>query len=645
MNYYLLQKEFIGLKLVLWLAVAICALDFLYIVATGFPDIAKEASQANASEEKLEDTVFNLMLFGMLIGVYLFGQEREHNTIPFLDGLPVRRTTLFFYKFLASCCVMVMIVVGLEVFDAFFAWLSSDSLSPEFHWKQTVTRIGVQFVLSYAVLGAATLVSFTRRWFPLIVGLILFVIVWIRSSGTWMSAWLDSPLMLRWSSGDGQSLTPWKPILGHLFIGTLGWMGSLIGFRTRDGFLSRQMERMAQWRIASWAVAFGQLAAAAIWFLTIASLMDMRDEPTIERLAAGDLPSGNDKEMSLAFDSFGRERTEYYEVVFRESQRQDVERFIGLLDILHEQVREFFDNPQAPTGKIVLDTSSPVVSHAAAQTNWTKIRFPLKPGMDVMDFFWTVRHETAHVYIEQLSGGRATDYFNAMRMFHEGLASLAEFSDNIQAETPQRLRKERWACGVDSRGRIPFHVLCDDDRLNELRDPDIVYPLGFVVAQAMVDAGGPSLPRRFLEALKVTPIPPRAKPSEVWRILLQKCDSSLDRVIAHYESRLNDLAQRERSFVEGLPRMTTNVSVEGDEIVVRVMPNRSVEISAVPLCMVERDRFIMKFPVNVAMTAPGEFRLPRSSILGNQIRLLVGWQSPESEGAIYEPWQEIKLKK
>ena len=644
MNYCLLQKEIGGLKLILWLLVTICCLDCCYIIFTGFPDIETAAERAEKVDEGLEESIVYLMLFGMLIGVYLFGQEREHKTIPFLDGLPVRRVTLFLYKFLAACIVIGLIVIGLQTFDLFFAWLASDSLSPSFHWQQPLLQSGVMFLLGYAVVGVSTLVSFSRKWFPLIAGLIVFTIVWIRSDGSWMSDWLDSPQMLRWSLGDSHTQIPWKPILGHLLMGTIGWLASLIGFQSRDGLLSRQIDRMSQWRIASWAVAFVQLAAATVWFITMALLAGESDTRTVEETAAGEIHAAEISDGAQAIDSFGREPTEYYEVVFRDSQREEADRFVGWLDALHEQVRAFFGDPPAPKGKIVLDLASPVVSHAAAQTNWTKIRFPVTQGMDDYEFCEIVRHETAHVYIEQLSGGRAGDYFNAMRMFHEGVASLAEFADDIQAERDARTRKERWACGVDSRGRVPFQILCDNDRLIALREPDIVYPLGFVVAQAMIDAGGPTLPRRFLEALRDTPIPPGAKPSDIWRILLQKCGTSLDRLIAHYETRLDDLAAREREFIDGLPKLTAKVSVEGDEIVVRVTPTESGATPAVPVCMIERDRFIAKLPEDVAMTAPGEFRLARSSVSGNKMRLLVGWQSSQSAGAIYEPWQEIELE-
>ena len=644
MNVCLLQKEVGSLKLILWLLVAFLAVEGCYVAATGFPDIQTATERAEAENDSVPDVIANMMIFGMLIGVYLLGQEREHKTMPFLDGLPVGRATLFFYKFMAAGCVVAVVAFGFVSFQTTFAWLSRDSLSPDVHWQQPVAQFGIMWLLGYSIVGFSTLVSFSRKWFPLIAGLIIWAIVLVRSSESSVGRWLDTSTMVRWSLEDGRSFIPWQPIVGHAIVGGLGWFGALIGFQNRDGLLSRQIDRMSQWRLASWGVAFGQLAAATVWIIVLISTADGDPTPTVESLAAGEVRTSMLTETASGLVGFGREQTDYYEVVFRESHRKDVERCIGWFDTIHEQVRKFFGDPPAPSGKIVIDTASPVMSHAAAQTNWTKIRAPLTRAKDDLDFSRILRHETAHVYIEQLSGGRASEYFRTVRMFHEGVASLAELAESIQAETETRLRKERWACGVDSRGRIPFNVLCDDGRLTTLRDPDVVYPLGFIVAESMIDVGGSTLPRRFLEAFKSTPIPPGAQPFEVWRILLQKCNTSIDRVIAAYEVRLDILAERERDFIDALPRLKADVSVEGDEIVVRTQSTSEIPKSTSPLCLFERDRALTKLPEAIPMTALNEFRLPRSIISGNKIRLLIGWQNPDSEGPIFEPWQEVELK-
>jgi len=638
MNLQLLKKEVSGLSLVIWLIVAIWGIQWCYILSTGFPDRKIETS------EELDDAIAYMMLFGILIGISLFGQERENQTMSFLDGLPLRRSNLVLHKFIAACCVLGFVVFLEMFFGIVYFLLSSDSLSPPFPTGSLLAGGSVRFLFGYTVVGVATFLSFSRKWFPLVAGLVLWGVILIRSSDSWLSGWLDSAELLKTLSADGSLYVAWKPMVGHFVLGSLGWLSSTIAFHYRDGWVSRWIDRMSNWRLAAWFVALGQLAATLVWMAAMSMIVPSSEENDVESRAAGVVLETNQANAKNELTGFGVYRTDYYEVIFRESQRSDVDRVFWSLDNIHEEVREFFGNPTSPRSKIVLDTASPVMSHASGQANWTKIRVPLDLAKDDIEFLRTVRHETTHVYIEQLSNGRARDHFNAMRMFHEGVASLVECGRGVELDRIHRLAMERWACGADTRGRVPFQVLCDNEKLVAVRDPNIVYPLGFVAAQALIDAGGPTLPKRFLETLQNTPLPPGVRPVELWRIVLQKCDTSLDSVIANYESRLDTLKIRERDFVVDLLELNAEVTVEGADVVIRLTPSKSARSGATILCEIERDRFITKLPEPIAMIKEGEFRVPRSTVSGNKIRILVGWRTLDSAGAIYEPWMEKTLK-
>lgn len=644
MNLQLLKKEIGGLRLVLWLIVAVYGMQFCYQVMTSFPD------RQSATGEEVEGAIAFMMFFGILIGVNLLGQEREHQTLPFLDGLPLRRATLFFHKFVAACCVLAGFVVLMQSYGILFYWCSSDSTSPELSWWSIFIQSSVLFLLGYTIVGVATILSFWRKLFPLVAGLVLWGVIWVRSSDSWLSPWLDTEVLLRPVSSETNNFVPWTPMAGHFILGSLGWIGTSLGIGYRDGFLSRKIDRMSNWRFTSWFVAFGQLTAAFVWIFAIGSLSPDAEVEMIETVAVGKTDTATSLNVGNEVDGFGVYRSDYYDVIFRESQRFQVDRIFWRFDKVHEDVRQFFGNPNAARSKIVLDTASPVMSHASGQANWTKIRVPLALARDDEDFIRTLRHETAHVYIEQLSRGRARDHFNAMRMFHEGIASLVECGAaketdmEFVANGAHRLEKDRWASGVSARGRVPFEILCDDAKLTSIRDPMVVYPLGFVVAQAMVDTGGPTLPRRFLEALHNTSLHPSVRPIKLWRIVLQKCNASLDILIANYESRLDALEEQEKLFLSTLPRLSAVVSQEDGDIVIRVTPTQSEAKQAGLVCQIEKDRFLTKLPEPIPMTGEGEFRVKRSEISGNRIRFLVGWSVEDSAGLILEPWQEEILK-
>ena len=58
-------------------------------------------------------------------------------------------------------------------------------------------------------------------------------------------------------STEGSLFVAWRPMIGHFVLGSLGWMSSTIAFYYQDGWLSRRIERMSNWRLAAWLVALG----------------------------------------------------------------------------------------------------------------------------------------------------------------------------------------------------------------------------------------------------------------------------------------------------------------------------------------------------------------------------------------------------
>jgi hypothetical protein len=256
-----------------------------------------------------------------------------------------------------------------------------------------------------------------------------------------------------------------------------------------------------------------------------------------------------------------------------------------------------------------------------------------------MDVLQVIRHETAHVFIEQLSDGRASDYFNEMRAFHEGVASAVEVSPDDDVSRAARFKLERWAALAHSRGEVPLALLCDDAKLTVTFDDSVVYPLGYVFAKALVEIGGPALPRRVLETLKTSSPPPTPDSSIFWQVLLQKCDTSWEAVLASYSGLLDDLKTREEAYVAGFPRLSAKVTVEGGDIVIRLDPFSGEAAGARPVCRVilsMRGEFI-------PMSEDGSFRLKRSHLSGNVLSYVLGWVTEEMVYPVFEPRAEVLL--
>ena len=643
MNFTLLRKELSELRLCVLLVGLVYGMDMLYILGTGFPDMPTDTQ----TEKSPADEIIPSLFFGILIGITVLGREREQQTQSFLDALPITRLTVFLHKVSAAFLIVLFERTVSFLLGLFYAWVSMDSLSKPIAGVELFAQASLGVLLEMTVVGAAVLFSFARQWFPLVAGLALLTFVWFRTTSSPMAAWLDTPTLLSPVMNEGNLVPPWKQIGGHMFLACVAWSCSAIAYQWQDGFVSRGIDQMSTWKFAGWLTNIGRAFAILVWIVAIGFMAsnDNNDSKSPEEQAAG-RPARSESQAprdSSVMDAFAKFESEHYELIFKESQREMVDQVAESIDKVHEQARAFFQHPPATSARIVVDVASAVSSHASGQANWTKIRVPLALATSTPDFLQTLRHETAHVFIEQLSNGRASDHFNALRMFHEGVATATQFEGDSYFSVTERQRMNRWAAGTDSRGRVPFRLLCDDEALSRKREPNVVYPLGYVVANALVDAGGSTLPRRMLEALRDSRLPPGVKPAELWRILLQKCGTSLDLVIASYEARLDLLALKEKTFIDGLPRLTGTVTLEGTDVVIRVDQATAANPSATMVCMYADNRVLDTTTEYIPMQEDGSFHLARLRVSGSKLRYLLGWTTAESANVIFEPWAEAVL--
>jgi hypothetical protein len=397
------------------------------------------------------------------------------------------------------------------------------------------------------------------------------------------------------------------------------------------------------------------VAAAVVWVMALSGTADNGDEDVAakpETRAAGSVPAvaaeakvrgeAPGKAAPAEVVGFGSHESRYYEFVFRESQRARLMPMLAKVDGVYRGVEELFQSRDLNQDRLLVDVASLTSPHAAGQTNWTKISLPLKLARGAGDFRVTLRHETVHVFIEQLSGGYASDYFNALRCFHEGVATLGGISAVGKEEGEERARLELWAAATDARGRVPLNLLCDDGALCKKRETFVVYPLGLVLAEALQAVGGAELLRGIPQSLQQAPPAPGADGESLWRHMLQHCGTSYDVVLAEYCGRLEKLKQREALALAALPRLTAAVTVEGAEIVIRVRETLTPEQWKTVVCSVEQDVGLMTLPVALQMTEDRSFRLPNAGL--GKLRYLLGVKSTAMAHPAYEPWVEAVLR-
>ena len=638
MNPVLLRKELVGLRLCIALSLGLTAFSVLFTLATSFPD---------HEPFKLMEFDPSAVLFGMLAGMLVMGQEREYHTQGFLDSLPVSRSSVFLHKTMAALLVLLFAVMCDLGESLFFGWLSRTSLSEPIAWDHVLIVNSLRLLMGLTALTVSMMLAHTRQWFPLFSGLTLWGIVWLRATDNQLGPWLDGSAIYHPAIDHGRMLVPWRPVQGFAILAGAAWILAGIGFLWRDGRITHLIERISAWRFSAWLAGVSRLTAIVVWIFAFAQMAKdtepPRNQTPAENRAAGGARRSATKGKSDAPQvvGFATHRTKRYELVYRQSQSDTLFKRIEGIDAVYGQASSFFQDPAIDSDRIVVDVASFVMRHAAGQTNWTKIRIPLDEATNSIEFGQILRHETGHVFIEQISHGLASSYFNAMRAFHEGVATAVELSVPDERSKTDVLRMEQWAAGAASRGKVSLDLLCENTKLSDERDPALVYPLGYVFAQALIQAGGQSLPRRVLESLHEHPPAPGVNVTEFWRHVLQQCGTSYDLVISIYEERVKAIEKREKLFIARYPRLSGKVTVEGDEVVIRPDQSSPTVVPGKIICMVDQDLGIAHMPTAIPPQADGSFHLHRS---GNKVKYMLGWSAKNLRYPIFEPWANEVIK-
>jgi hypothetical protein len=237
-----------------------------------------------------------------------------------------------------------------------------------------------------SLLSVAMALSLLRRWFMLVAGVIAAGALWGESRG-WH--WLETlnPLDLDPALVDGRIQVPVGAALAKAAIGlgalAVAWGGFLLlGTRIQD-----VRDRMGWWpRVAAGA---RRVAAPAVWIAVVVLLVKLG--------SSNSAPSGESK----AGDVFWQDDTQHYEFLMRKNQWNAAKPLLYAADKVFDQVSGFFQGARSPD-RILVDLDGPVSWDAAGQTGWTKVRIPLRMGMNFAWMKEILGHETAHVLMHRI---------------------------------------------------------------------------------------------------------------------------------------------------------------------------------------------------------------------------------------------------
>jgi len=627
MNRALLGKELQYLKPFAAGILALFLIGQIFTFSTESPDMQRY-NPTEWLEKSRGGSIAVLVLFCIITGAGVLMQEREQGTLVFLDGLPLSRTRVFLMKVVAAILVILLIPLVDIGSDVVCDRLSRTSVDGPFPWNFAVIESGLQLLAGAYLLALAMAVSFTRAWFALVSGLIFWTYLWMRQRGLHWVAWFDPYELIGPDYVNSRVIVSWRHVAGQaaatVGLLTVAWLGFLsLGDRAQYAG-----ERVGRWR---WLSALGmgvRWLAPVIWIAALARIASQSD---------GKGHGNND--WPVEEQAFSRWQSKHYEFLYRTAQNAAARPLLSAADHIYTDVQSFLRTP-ALSGRVVVDLASPVVSHASGQTNWTKIRIPVTNQSNFRDSQSILGHETTHVFIEQLSDGRATAHFNDARFLHEGLATYVELT--LFGAEEDRAKNQREIAGAWSRGKVPLEDLSDDQALGKKREPNLAYPLGSVFARVLIETHGPEAPARLLRAMARKNAPSGLKGMAYWRDTMQAAGMDLDRVAAAYDAACDSAVAEQKDFLAGLPRLTATVRVAGEKIVLQ--PKFEGKAPGDVLCFTLPDDPLVKQIEPLQRSSGGVFTWPTARSHPGAFRYLLGWRTAKTRLPVFEPWAEAALE-
>ena len=620
----LLRKEFRALVPIIVLVVVLAVMDDLLVLCTEFPD-QKPLSTFLDPKEELPVLALGTATISLILAFGLLVRESDEGTLAFLDALPVTRTRVFSAKVFATLVIMTFSVMiefgGAAIFDL----LSRNSLSAPFPWRVFATGFAVNWVVGFAVIGFVLALSFLRRWLFLVLGILAWAYLLLDQWRLPNLAWLNPFRLAHPTIEGGRWLVSPAHLAVQLAIGFGGLMLAFAGFQLTGDRSRRLVEKFRQNRAAGVFAALGLIAIPAVWlgfFLQLAAESQTGHSP------------------ARPADLVTHRESAHYAFIFRQGQSADLEKLLAASDAIHTRVASFF----GVTGlaePITVDMTSEIARHNAGQAFWKKIRMDLASGEEANENVAVLAHETAHVYLDQLSEYRLASAFPSTRFFHEGVASYLEHHFFRSPEELAQLR--RTAAIAHAWMPVQFADLAKDLEWSRQRDRNLVYPLGELFCAALVQTCGDAAPATVARAFARRGAPKDLTGATLWQDTLQAAGYSLERVLAAWHRELEGLVVAERLFIESIPRLRATVTATPGEIM--IAPVFSGKEPGKLVCVTRpRDDAAEYEHDDWVPGRDGVIRIPRRQFAGPAFWYQLGWRVEAAALPIYEPWIEAPLR-
>lgn len=623
----LLRKELRSIRPFIGLVLAIIAFGVLQELFAGLPN-AQPLAQAYGDYVALGHegtTVTFILTFALASGLLV--REYDEGTMEFLDSLPVSRSRVFAVKVAMALLVLALLVVLDVGTGALLHALSRNSLDRSFHVPLLATAIALRMCQLFVLLSLGLALSFLRRFGWLVLGLLFWGYILLRERLPAI-ALLDL-FAIGEAHFEGDRWTvPRRPLAVQMSLAVVLMAiayGMFLGLGDR---LMRGFQRLTQTRVGNACLLAGGFMMAMVCGALVVRFMQTQ--------YADYEPDENGVTIVYPSWTTSRARSQHYEFIYPTNLSGRARELIDDADSVHDKVSAFLGADAG--GTIVVDATSYLPRHAGVAF-WDKIRLDLSTTDHIGTLRSILGHETTHVFLERLSDTRLSDKMNSTRFFHEGVASYVEYRLFDPEQSIDTLRSV--AAVMRSRDEVDFAEMVDSGLLSARRDTNLVYPLGELFVEAVVERYGEPAVGKIVRALVREDAPEGLAGLELWRDVFQACAFNLDEVVDEFFAKLDAAVDQHAELINGLPRLRG--LFDADIYYVYVTVQWEPIEGWRPICRFRQSEDTSDRLYLIGESDDGElFYLDRSSFPASSLWYQLGLSDGEAR-VVYEPWRRVTI--
>lgn len=546
-----------------------------------------------------DDWGFTVSIFAFMLGHAMVAREFRDGHVEFLDGLPVTRLQVYLAKVVAGLLPMAALVLGSTLVKV---WFIQASGTP--HGLDAGPALGLHLALLWALVFGSVGLGFAFSWLGGL-GWGLYGVGWIAAMVASLTTAAVRPylplagmLVVSWDGTEATQLA--GPIWLWTGIGVVGFVVSGVLFQGPGERLVATGSRVVG-GLRTVMVGCGGLLVIGLSLLAIpGSIFAFADR----LLAATEV-----------------HQTEHFRFLFRTDEKEEAMALIAQAEAFHARLSEELGTEPFPLDIELMGGGR----YHSGRFLGGKIR------MSLIDGEATLAHELAHAHAFALSGWGASDQYEHLRFFEEGVGMYYE---DLLTGWGQ---DQSWAAAVWETDQARFDELVEDTERGYTSDTFQAYPLGRAFVGALVEVEGPRAPACLLSALADVGREPVAGLS-LWHGIAQTCGYDLEAVVARFDDRLEAAAAE---LPLPLPRLTAH-AIRGEVLRLRV---HDAEARGWELMCRFRDSVDQpaRDYEHVPVEDDGTCEVPSDIVSGSEVGYQLGFLLPDSGTLVLLPWTTVAL--